>query len=71
MDHLRGEPGSTLRLRGPPPDGSRPGRGIVLTREWLPLHPVRLHALGTVGYVGLDHFDEFTTGRLLRAVAEI
>lgn len=70
VDHLRGEPGSTLRLRVLRPTDRAPAE-IVLTREWLPLHPVRLHALGTVGYVGLDHFDEFTTGRLLRAVASL
>ncbi|MGH1570404.1 S41 family peptidase [Methylobacterium sp. P31] len=70
VDHLRGEPGSALRLRVLRPTDRAPTE-IVLTREWLPLHPVRLRALGTVGYVGLDHFDEFTTGRLLRAVANL
>ncbi|MHB2210836.1 S41 family peptidase [Methylobacterium sp. CM6257] len=70
VDRLRGEPGSALRLRVLRPTDRAPAE-IVLTREWLPLHPVRLRALGTVGYVGLDHFDEFTTGRLLRAVADL
>ncbi|MGH1590363.1 S41 family peptidase [Methylobacterium phyllosphaerae] len=44
---------------------------MVLTREWLPLNPVRVRALGTVAYVGLDHFDAVTAGRLCGAVARL
>ncbi|QGY02028.1 S41 family peptidase [Methylobacterium mesophilicum SR1.6/6] len=69
-DLLRGEPGSTVHLRVVRP-GERAPSEVVLTREWLPLHPVRMRALDTVAYVGLDHFDAFTSGRLLKAVATL
>ncbi|MET3483790.1 S41 family peptidase [Methylobacterium sp. 1973] len=69
-DRLRGEPDSTVRVRVVRPGEPAPAE-MVLIREWLPLHPVRLKALDTVAYLGLDHFDEFTTGRLLRAVANL
>jgi len=67
LGRLRGEPGSTVRLRVVRPGGHLPV-ALELTREWLPLHPVRMRALGAVAYVGLDHFDDFTVGRLLKAV---
>jgi carboxyl-terminal processing protease len=70
VDRLRGEPGSALRLRVFRPTDQAPA-DIVLIRDWLPLNPVRLRAFDTVGYVALDHFDAFTTGRLLRAVAAL
>lgn len=70
VDRLRGEPGSTVHLRVVRPSERAPTE-IVLTREWLPLHPVRMRVLDSVAYVALDHFDEFTTGRLLRAVANL
>lgn len=70
VDRLRGEPGSTVRLRVVLPK-ARAATEVVLTREWLPLHPVRMRALGRVGYVGVDHFDDFTTGRLLKALANL
>ena len=69
-DLLRGEPSSTVRLLVVRPGQSTPAE-VVLTREWLPVHPVRMRALGTVAYIGLDHFDEFTTSRLLKAVATL
>jgi carboxyl-terminal processing protease len=70
VDLLRGEPGTAVRVQVRPPEGHL-ATEIVLTREWLPLHPVRTRMLGTVGYVGLDHFDDFATGRLLKAVADL
>lgn len=69
-DRLRGEPGSTVHLRVIDPGTHAPVE-IDLTREWLPLHPVRVRALGAVAYVGLDHFDDFTLGRLLKAVTTL
>ncbi|WP_457107417.1 S41 family peptidase [Methylobacterium sp. P5_C11] len=70
VDRLRGAPGSTVRLSLVPPGGQGPVE-MVLTREWLPLHPVRIRALGTVAYVGLAHFDAFAAGRLRGAVARL
>ncbi len=49
--------------------GARAPAELVLTRVQLPLHPVRMRLLGAVAYVGIDHFDALTSGRLLRAVA--
>lgn len=69
-DRLRGEPGSAVRLRLHHP-GARMPVEVNLIREWLPLHPVRVRALEAVAYIGLDHFDAFTAGRLLRAVATL
>ena len=68
MDRLSGEPGSTVRLRLMRPGGRAPV-ALALTREWLPLHPIRVRVLGTVAYIGLDRFDDFTLGRLLKSVA--
>lgn len=66
-DRLRGEPGSTVRLRVV--RGATPAPvDVTITREWLPLHPVRMRALDSVAYVGVDHFDAFTAGRLQSAV---
>ncbi|WP_405030654.1 S41 family peptidase [Methylobacterium sp. WCS2018Hpa-22] len=70
VELLRGEPGAAVRLRVRLSE-ERAATDVALTREWLPLHPVRTRALGTVGYVGLDHFDDFTTGRLLKALAAL
>lgn len=61
VDRLPGEPGSKVRLRLMRP-GERAPVALVLTREWLPLHPVRVRVLGTVAYIGLDRFDDFTLG---------
>lgn len=69
-DRLRGEPGSAVRLRILHPGARIPAEAILI-REWLPLHPVRVRALETVGYIGLDHFDAFTADRLLTAVATL
>ncbi|WP_082504327.1 S41 family peptidase [Methylobacterium sp. Leaf111] len=68
VDLLRGDPGTAVHLRVRLSE-RQAATEVALTREWLPLHPVRTRLLGTVGYVGLDHFDDFTTGRLLKAVA--
>ncbi len=68
VGRLRGEPGSTVRLRLMRP-GERAPVALALTREWLPLHPVRVRVLGTVAYIGLDRFDDFTLGRVLKSVA--
>jgi len=67
-DRLRGEPDSEARLLVVRP-GETARAEVVLTREWLPLHPVRVRAVESLAYIGLDHFDAFTTGRLLKAVA--
>ncbi len=68
VDRLSGEPSSTVRLRLMRPGGRAPV-ALALTREWLPLHPIRVRVLGTVAYIRLDRFDDFTLGRLLKSVA--
>ena len=70
VDRLRGEPGSKVRLQIVRP-GDNTSAEIVVLREWLPLHPVRTRTLGTVAYIGLDHFDDFTAGRLVSAIASL
>ncbi len=66
-DRLRGEPGSTVRLQVVQMEAPAPV-DVIMTRERLPLHPVRIRVLDAIAYVGVDHFDEFTTGRLVSAV---
>ncbi len=70
VERLRGAPGSTVRLRVLAPGAHVPA-DLDLTREWLPLHPVRVRALDTIAYIGLDYFDDFTLGRLFRAIATL
>lgn len=69
-DRLRGEPGSTVRLRVVQLGTPAPVE-VIMTRDWLPLHPVRIRALDAVAYVGIDRFDAVTTGRLLKAVTAL
>lgn len=70
VEKLRGEPGSKVKLKVAGPKGGAPAETILI-REWLPLHPVRMQAMDGFVYVGIDHFDEFTLGRLFRAVARL
>lgn len=67
---LRGEPGSTVRLQIVQAEAPAPVE-VIMTREWLPLHPIRIRVFDAIAYIGVDHFDEFTIGRLVSAVATL
>lgn len=67
---LRGEPGSTVRLQIVQTE-TPASVEVIMTREWLPLHPIRIRVFDAIAYIGVDHFDEFTIGRLVSAIATL